>query len=91
MKETSRARTSRAARLPWRSPRRVVAEAGIEEAGVVGAQLARGRVVGHHLGGDLRRNADPLGREQQVEDLRLEHDLRPPASGKTGSQKSVQR
>ena len=57
--------------------RRVVAEAGIEEAGVVGAQLARGRVVGHHLGGDLGRDADALGREQQVEDLRLEHD--PPA------------
>ena len=57
--------------------RRVVAEARVEEAGVVGAQLARRRVVGHHLGGDLRRDADALGREQQVEDLRLEHD--PPA------------
>jgi hypothetical protein len=44
----------------------------------VGAQLARGRVVGHHLGGDLGRDADALGGEQQVEDLRLEHD---PAAG----------
>ena len=64
----------------------VVAEAGVEEAGVVGAQLAGGRVVGHHLGGDLRRDADALGREQQVEDLRLEHDPRRPRSGRTGSQ-----
>src|SRR5215212_2322426 len=39
---------------------RVVAEPRVEEARVVGSQLAGGRVVGHHLGGDLRRDAYPL-------------------------------
>ena len=55
-----------------------VAEAGVEEAGVVGAQLARRRVVGEHLRRIAGRDAHALGREQQVEDLGLEHD--PPAA-----------
>ncbi len=74
MNETSRARTSSAARLPWPRVIARVAEAGIEEAGVVGAQLSRGRVVGEHLRCIGRRDADALGRQQQVEDLGLEHD-----------------
>ena len=85
MNETSRALTSRAARLPCTAPLRGIAETRVEEAGVVGAKLARGRVVGEHLGRVFGGDAHPLGREQQVEDLRLEHD--PAArSGCTGSQ-----
>ena len=76
MNDTSRARTSSAARLPA-APAAGVAEARVEEAGVVGAQLAGGGIVGEHLGGVGRRDAHALGREQQVEDLGLEHD--PPA------------
>ena len=49
MNGTSWARTSSAAREPHEPTLAVVAEARVEEPGVVGAQLAARRVVGRHL------------------------------------------
>ena len=59
---------------PVPAPGGVVAEARVEEPGVVGAQLARGRVVGKSSRLRIGADADALGGEEQVEDLGLEHD-----------------
>ena len=54
----------------------------------MGAQLPAGRVVGGHLGGQLRRDAHALLGHQQVEALGVEHHpVARPRCG-TGSQKS---
>ena len=55
-------------------PRRVVPEPRIEEPRVVGAELAAGRVVRCHLGGEPRRNPDRLLRQQQIEPPRGQDD-----------------
>ena len=65
MNGTSRARTSSAAREPKRWPVRVKTEPGVEEPGVVGAELARGGVVGHHLGRVIGGHADALGGDRR--------------------------
>src|SRR5213593_5037153 len=49
-----------------------VSEAGIEEAGVVRAQLADGGFVGDHLRCIVRRHADALLRHENVKILRLQ-------------------
>ena len=53
---------------------RVMAEPRVEEACVVRAHLAPGRVGPGHLGRVLRRHAHPFGGEEQVEVLGLEHN-----------------
>ncbi len=74
MKGTSCARTSSAAREPLERAAGVESEAGVEEAGVVGAQLAAGRVVRRHLGGQVRRDAHRLVGHQEVEALGRQHE-----------------
>src|ERR1700678_1700784 len=53
------ARRRRAARL--------IAEAGIEEAGVMDAEFAHQRVERHHLRGIVRRDRNRLARDEDVE------------------------
>src|SRR5262249_29961993 len=52
----------------------VVAEAGVEEAGVMRSQLPGRRVIGRHLCRVPGGYARALGRQEQVENLRLEDD-----------------
>ena len=49
-----------------------VPEAGIEEPGVVRAQLADGGFIGDHLRRAVRRHPDALLRHENVELLRLQ-------------------
>src|SRR5690606_24607193 len=52
-----------------------VAEAWIEEAGIVDAELADERVEGRHLGGIERRDMHGLARDEDVELVRIEDQL----------------
>ena len=74
MKGTSRERTSSTARAQG-GLSGLVAEAGIEEAGIVNAELADQRIERHHLGGVVRRDRHRLARRQDVELVRIEHDV----------------
>src|SRR3954470_18887519 len=51
---------------------RAESEAGIEEAGVVRAQLTACRVVGDHFRGELRRDRDAFRGEQEIERFRFQ-------------------
>jgi len=61
---------ARAVRRP--PPSRIVAEAGVEEAGVVSAELTDLGIVGGHLGGVVRRYLDRLARAQDVKLVGIE-------------------
>ena len=74
MNGTSCARTSSAARDPLNERVGVVAEPGIEEARVVGAQLSARRVVRRHLRREHRRDAHGFVAHQEIEPLRSQHD-----------------
>ena len=51
-----------------------IAESGIEEAGVMDAELPDQRVVGDHLGGMVGRHGDRLARRQDMEVVGIEDD-----------------
>jgi hypothetical protein len=51
---------------------RSIAEARIEEAGVMGAEFSAGRLIGHHFSGIVGRHADPFFGGENVKFLRLE-------------------
>ena len=70
MKGTSWARTSSAAPRSTESPGRIEPEPRIEEPGVVRTELAAGRVVRGHFGGQIGGDADRLVRHQEIEALR---------------------
>ena len=52
-----------------------VAEARIEEAGIVDAELADQRIERHHLGGVVRRDVHRLARDEDVELVGVEDQL----------------
>ena len=79
MNGTSWLRTSSTARLPAAAGL-AVAEAGIEEAGIVHAELADQRIEGHHLGGIVGRHVHRLARHQDVELVGIEDQLRRPVA-----------
>ena len=74
MNGTSRERTSSTAARRWRLAR-LVAEAGIEEAGIMDAELAHQRIERHHLGGIVGRDRHRLAADQDVELVRVQHDV----------------
>ena len=51
-----------------------MAEAGVEEAGVVDAELADHREVGRHLGGVVGRHVHRLAADEDVEGAGVEDD-----------------
>src|SRR5271166_5832025 len=59
-------------RARGRAPVRALAEAGIEEAGVMDPKLADRRVDRRHLGGEVRGNLNFLARSENVELVGIE-------------------
>jgi hypothetical protein len=51
-----------------------IPEPGVEEAGIVGAQLAAGRFIGHHLSGITRRHPNALFGRQDIKLLRFQEE-----------------
>ncbi len=63
-----------------------MAEAGIEESGIMDAEFAHHRQIGRHLGGIVRRDGDGLAAYQDIE--RTGVKMMRPSVVRTSSQKS---